>query len=48
MVFEKLKQRWGVTSTWRFVAIMIVFSLAGMAVVQIRLPLFRRVDKRFL
>jgi len=33
---ERLKTKWGIESTWQVVAILIVFSLAGMSVTQIR------------
>lgn len=33
---EKLKERWGITSNWRLVKILIIFSLTGMSAVQIR------------
>ena len=37
---EKTKERWGVRSTWRFVVIMLVFALAGMAVTQVKGPVY--------
>ena len=38
--FEKLKTRWGITSNWRLVKILLVFSLTGMCAVQIRKLIF--------
>ena len=38
--FEKLKERWGITSNWRFIKILIIFSLTGMCAVQIRKLIF--------
>ena len=40
MPLEKLKQRWGVSSTWQVVAILLVFSLAGSSILWIRQPLY--------
>ena len=37
---QRMKARWGVTSNWAFAAILIVFSLAGMGITQVRRPLF--------
>lgn len=37
---NRLKQKWNVNSNWDFIAIMIVFSLAGMSIVYVRKPLF--------
>lgn len=33
---ERLKEKWGITSTWQVIAICIAFSLAGLSVTQIR------------
>ena len=33
---ERLKQKWGITSSFQIVMIMVVFSLAGMAITQSR------------
>ncbi len=38
--FEKLKERWGITSNWRLIKILIIFSLTGMSAVQIRKLIF--------
>ena len=35
-----LKQKWNIKSNWDFLAIMIVFSIAGMSIVFVRKPLF--------
>lgn len=37
---NKFKKKWNITSHWDFMAIMIVFSLAGMSIVYVRRPLF--------
>ncbi|MBC7449888.1 MAG: prolipoprotein diacylglyceryl transferase [Cytophagales bacterium] len=37
---EKLKQRWGITSNWRLVKILLIFSLTGMSAVQVRKIVF--------
>ncbi len=37
---QKMMRKWNVNSFWDFLAIMIVFSLAGMSVVFVRKPLF--------
>jgi len=37
---DKLKQKWGIKSTWDVFVICIVFSLAGMSVVYVRKPFF--------
>jgi hypothetical protein len=39
-MMDRLKQKWGITSTTQIVLIMAVFSLAGMAITQVRRPLF--------
>ena len=41
-VFERLKIKWNITSNWDFFAIMIVFSLAGMAIPYFRKPIFHQ------
>lgn len=33
---ERLKTKWGITSTWQVIAILLTFSLAGMSITQIR------------
>jgi len=38
--FRKLKERWGITSNWRFIKIMLIFSLTGLSAVQIRKLVF--------
>ena len=38
--FEKLKERWGITSNWRLIKIFLIFSLTGMSAVQIRKLVF--------
>ncbi|WP_018343537.1 DUF6787 family protein [Cytophaga aurantiaca] len=38
--FENLKARWGITSNWRFIKILLIFSLTGMCAVQIRKLIF--------
>lgn len=35
---EKLKEKWGLTSNWQFVIIMIVFACTGFSVVFIKRP----------
>lgn len=37
---QKMMRKWNVSSVWDFLAIMIVFSLAGMSIVFVRKPLF--------
>jgi len=37
---DHLKRKWGITSPWQFWAIMLVFTLAGLAITQVRRPLF--------
>ena len=39
-MFDKLKKKWNINSTWDVVIICIVFSLAGMSIVYVRKPLF--------
>lgn len=36
----KLKKKWGITSTLQFILILVVFSLAGLAITQCRAPVF--------
>ena len=38
--FEKIKERWGITSNWRLIKIFLIFSLTGMSAVQIRKLIF--------
>jgi hypothetical protein len=33
---DRLKTKWGITSTWQVIAILLTFSLAGMSITQIR------------
>lgn len=37
---NRLKEKWGISSNFDFIAIMVVFSLAGMAVSVCRKPIF--------
>ena len=37
---QKMMRKWNVSSVWDFLAIMIVFSLAGMSIVFVRKPLY--------
>jgi len=37
---NRLKKKWNIHTNWDFIAIMIVFSLAGMSIVFVRKPLF--------
>ena len=39
-MFEKLKRKWNITGNAQLIAILVVFSLAGMAITQVRKPLF--------
>ncbi len=39
-IFQHLKQKWGIKSNWDFFLINCVFSLAGIAVVFVRKPIF--------
>lgn len=39
-MLEKLKQRWGVTSGWQVILILIVFACTGFSVLFIKQPLF--------
>jgi len=39
-MFDSLKRKWNITGNFQFVLIMVVFSLAGMAITQVRRPLF--------
>jgi len=38
--FEKLKERWGITSNWRLFKIFLIFSITGMSAVQVRKFIF--------
>lgn len=38
--FEKLKDRWGITSNWRLFKILLIFSITGMSAVYIRKLIF--------
>ena len=40
LMLEKLKQRWGVTSVWQVILILIVFACTGFSVLFIKQPLF--------
>jgi hypothetical protein len=40
IMLDRLKKRWGVTSTWSFIAIFLAFSLAGLAITQCRPVVF--------
>lgn len=35
-MFSKLQKRWGLTSGWQVVAILLVFSLAGISILPVR------------
>jgi hypothetical protein len=37
-MFEKLKSRWGVSTTWQVIVILIVFSLAGCSILYVKTP----------
>jgi len=39
-MMQKMKERWGVSSTRRFIVIMIVFSLAGSSIMFCRQPVY--------
>ena len=39
-MLEKLKQRWGVTSPWQVILILVVFACTGFSVLFIKQPLF--------
>jgi len=39
-MMQKMKERWGVSSTKRFVIIMVVFSLAGSSIMFFREPVY--------
>lgn len=39
-MLEKLKQRWGVSSIWQVILILIVFACTGFSVLYIKQPLF--------
>jgi len=38
--FEKLKERWGITSNWRLLKICFIFAITGLSSVQVRKVLF--------
>jgi hypothetical protein len=38
--FEKLKERWGITSNWRLFKIFLIFSLTGASALQVRKFIF--------
>ena len=40
-IINKLKKKWGIRRTVDIVLIFIVFSLAGMSIVYVRVPVFR-------
>lgn len=37
-LIDRLKERWGVTSTWQVAVIFIVFSLAGISILYVKDP----------
>ena len=39
-MIERLKQRWGVSSTWHVIAILVVFSLAGSSILYVKQPIY--------
>lgn len=39
-VIQRLKNKWNIQSNWDFIAIMLVFSLAGMSIGFFRKPVF--------
>jgi hypothetical protein len=39
-MFDKLKERWHVDSTWRVLVIMLVFSISGMSILPCRRAIF--------
>jgi len=39
-MIQKLKKKWNIQSDWDFIFIMLVFSLAGMAITFVRKPIF--------
>ncbi len=39
-MMHKLKKKWNIQSNWDFIAIMLVFSLAGMSIGFFRRPIF--------
>ena len=41
MPIDKLKQRWGVKSTWQVIVILIVFSLAGSSILCVKNPIYQ-------
>lgn len=40
---QKLKNKWNIQSNWDFILIMIVFSIAGMAITFVRKPIFHAI-----
>jgi len=40
MPLHKLKQRWGVSSNWRVIAIFLAFSLAGSSILLVKQPVY--------
>jgi len=40
-MMDSLKEKWGIESNLQIILIMVVFSLAGMAITQCRAPVFR-------
>ena len=41
---DKFKQKWGISSTVDIILIMLAFSLAGLSIVQVRVPVFHLLD----
>ncbi len=39
-MFDKLKQKWGIRSNLQVVLILLVFTLAGLSITQVRQPVF--------
>ncbi|MFT5169956.1 MAG: hypothetical protein ACI8Q2_000571 [Candidatus Omnitrophota bacterium] len=42
-MLDKFKKKWGITSSWSILAILVTFSLAGMSIVYVRKPIFNLV-----
>lgn len=40
-MIERLKNKWGIESKWRFSKIILVFSVTGIAILLMKPPLFR-------
>ena len=40
-MIDRLKKRWGVSSTWHVIVILLVFSLAGSSILYVKDPLYR-------